>query len=213
MIKAVFFDFDGVIVESVDIKTAAFAKVFKGEGDEVVQKVIDYHVRNTGVSRYDKFKYIYKEILSRPLTDAKFGELCDNFAAIVLDEVIKAPYVKGALEFLKDSVKQYKYFIVSATPQDEIEGIVRARGISGFFEKAYGAPTKKADAVREALDSYKIKPREAAYIGDAMSDYAAAKENSVNFIARLSGGENVFEGISCIKIKDLSVLDGIVKGL
>lgn len=31
MIKVVFFDFDGVIVESVDIKTKAFAKLFEKE--------------------------------------------------------------------------------------------------------------------------------------------------------------------------------------
>ena len=58
-LKAIFFDFDGVLVESVDIKTRAFSKLFEREGEDVVKKVIDYHIDNGGVSRYEKFRYIY----------------------------------------------------------------------------------------------------------------------------------------------------------
>ncbi len=35
MIKAIIFDFDGVIVESVDIKTKAFARLFEHGGGMV----------------------------------------------------------------------------------------------------------------------------------------------------------------------------------
>jgi len=38
-IKTIFFDFDGVIADSVDIKTKAFAKLFKRYGDEIVKKL------------------------------------------------------------------------------------------------------------------------------------------------------------------------------
>jgi len=41
MIQAIGFDFDGVLVESVDIKTRAYAYLFEDEGPEVVQQVID----------------------------------------------------------------------------------------------------------------------------------------------------------------------------
>ena len=59
MLKAILFDFDGVLVESVDIKTKAFAKLFENEGPEIVNKVVEYHLANGGVSRFKKFDYIY----------------------------------------------------------------------------------------------------------------------------------------------------------
>ncbi len=40
-IKTVFFDFDGVLVDSVNIKTKAFAKLFDPYGQEIEAKVVD----------------------------------------------------------------------------------------------------------------------------------------------------------------------------
>ena len=115
MITAIFFDFDGVLVESVDIKTGAFAKLFEREGEDVVKKIIEYHLNNTGVSRYDKFKYIYKEILNRVLSDDEFKMLCNKFAVLVVNAVVGAPYVKGAKEFLENYASRYQCSIVTAT--------------------------------------------------------------------------------------------------
>jgi len=69
MIKAIIFDFDGVLVESVDIKTKAFAGLFEHEGDSIVRRVVAYHIKNAGVSRFEKFRHIYKEMLDRELTE------------------------------------------------------------------------------------------------------------------------------------------------
>ncbi len=44
MIRAIAFDFDGVLVESVDVKTRAYAYLFKEYGQDVVSKVVDYHM-------------------------------------------------------------------------------------------------------------------------------------------------------------------------
>jgi len=212
MIKAIIFDFDGVIVESVDIKTKAFAELFEQERSEVVKKVIDYHLNNTGVSRYDKFRYIYKEILKRPLRDEEFQILCDKFADLVVSRVIDAPYVKGAIEFLKDYVpKKYKCFLVSATPQKEIKEILQKRHIAHFFSVIYGASTKKSHAVREILNEENIMPIDTVYVGDAMSDYLAAKDNVVNFIARINNNESIFNDIDCIKVKDLQNLNMVIE--
>lgn len=213
MINTIFFDFDGVIVESVDIKTKAFVRLFERESEDVVKKVVEYHLTNTGVSRYEKFKYIYKEILNRALCDAEFQRLCDKFASLVLDAVVLAPYVKGAKEFLGNFVSKYRFFVVTATPQEEIEEIIRRRAINHFFKAVYGTPTKKSDAVREIMDRWSIKPDNALYIGDAMSDYIAARDNSIHFVARINNNRFLFKDIDCVKIRDLTELGSIVKKL
>ncbi len=211
MIKAIIFDFDGVIVESVDIKTTAFAKLFEREGGKVVKKVVEHHLANTGVSRYEKFKYIYKEILKRDLSEDEFEELCDRFASLVVASVVRAPYVKGAYPFLKKHAVKYKFFIISATPQREIEDIIRLRGMKKYFTAVYGSPRKKTDAVKEIINVYHLSPKELLYVGDALSDYEAATENRTRFIARINDNETIFSGIKCVKVRDLSTLKNEIK--
>lgn len=210
MIKAIFFDFDGVLVESVDIKTNAFADLFAHEGSRVVRKVVDYHMQNAGVPRYDKFRYIYREILKRPLDDRKFECLCSRFAECVIDNVVSAPYVKGALEFLEAYSSRYLCFVTSATPHVELEEIILRRGMARFFRALYGAPTNKTGAVKEVLQREEIHPSMAVYIGDALSDYKAAQDNGIAFIAKINGNEDIFDGIDCFRIRDLSTLSGTI---
>ena len=53
-IKAIIFDFDGVIVESINVKKEAFEKLYQKYGDEIVYKVIAHHMANGGMSRFEK---------------------------------------------------------------------------------------------------------------------------------------------------------------
>ena len=80
MIKAVIFDFDGVLAESLEIKTVAFGKLFEDKGEAVRDKVIKYHLDNSGVSRFEKIRYIYREILKEPLDKETFDLLCGRFS-------------------------------------------------------------------------------------------------------------------------------------
>ena len=58
MIKAIIFDFDGVLIESAAIKTEAFREVFSKWQDKV-DEIVTYHNKNMGISRFVKFKYFY----------------------------------------------------------------------------------------------------------------------------------------------------------
>ncbi len=210
MIKAIIFDFDGVIVESVDIKTKVFARLFEHEGGVVVEKVVDYHLKNGGVSRFDKFRYFFKEILRRHLSDQQFEELCSSFSELVMEEVVKAPYVKGSKEILDNYSRVCQCFVATGTPQEEIDEIIIQRGMVPYFKGVFGAPRNKNVIVREILDLYCLKPDDVIYVGDAMSDYQAASENSIRFIARIHNNESIFKGIECIKIMDLTDLGRII---
>lgn len=211
MIKSIVFDFDGVVVESVAIKTNAFAKLFNQEGEEVVRQVVDYHLRNTGVSRFDKFRYIYKEILNRKLTEDDFHNLCRRFSDLVVNEVVNAGYVEGAKEFLDRYSGIYKCFIASATPTDELVEIISRRKMSDYFKGIYGAPRKKNEILKEIMNKTGLLPDEIVFIGDAISDYMAAKDNNANFIARIGDHDEIFNEIHCVKVRDLTGLNSLIQ--
>ena len=70
MIRAIVFDFDGVLVDSVHIKTKAFEKLFKNEEEEKVQQFLAFHKKHGGVSREEKVRYFYSNILRRSLSES-----------------------------------------------------------------------------------------------------------------------------------------------
>ena len=106
-IRAIAFDFDGVLVESVDIKTGAYALLFKEEDDESVRQIVDFHLKKGGISRFEKIRKIYNDILHRPLSETHYRELCTQFSNLVVEEVVVAPWVNGAKEFLIQNEKRY----------------------------------------------------------------------------------------------------------
>lgn len=211
LIKVVIFDFDGVLVESLDIKTNAFARLFQEEGPEAVKIVVGYHLNNSGVSRFEKFKYIYKNILKRQLKEDIFKRLCREFSSLVKEEVINASFVPGAWEFLNKFSGQYNCYVISATPQKELEGIIAAKEMKHYFKAVFGAPDEKTEAAKRIITREKISSDEGVYIGDALSDYRAAKANGINFIARICGNEVLFAGLDCLRKPDLLGLEGDLK--
>ena len=54
-IQLIFWDFDGVIKDSVQVKISSFCKLFEHYGLEVVEKIRVHNERNGGMSRYMKF--------------------------------------------------------------------------------------------------------------------------------------------------------------
>ena len=87
----------------------------------------DSHLKNAGVSRFEKFKIIYRDILKKPLSDEKFNFLCGQFSLLVVEKVISSAWVEGACEFLQNNKEVYSFFVVSGTPEDELKEIIRRR--------------------------------------------------------------------------------------
>ena len=64
-VKGIIFDFDGVILNSVHVKTDAFAKMYEKYGETIVKRVLTHHLDNVGMSRYEKIKYYHENFLKK----------------------------------------------------------------------------------------------------------------------------------------------------
>ena len=213
-IQAIIFDFDSVIVESVDVKTWAFQELFKDE-PEHHEAIVAYHKANGGISRMVKIRHIYASILNRPLRDDVFNDLCLRYSRLVVEQVKACPYVTGALEFLKAHRDHYDFYVVSGTPQDEIKDIVTVRGLSLYFKGVHGSPKTKDAAVREILAERGITGKQAVIVGDALADFEAARANGAHFVARVAKGDrDIFNGKEVkFKLEDLKTLAVVIEGI
>ena len=95
-IKNIFFDFDGVIAESVSAKTEAFREMYLPYGIDIANQVVDYHIQFGGVSRFEKFKHWEKHFFNKTISEERVAELANQFSKLVIDKVINSEEVPGA---------------------------------------------------------------------------------------------------------------------
>ena len=88
-IKTIFWDFDGVILDSMKIKGDGFIELFKEYDEMYLNKLEQYHYDNGGVSRFEKIKYFFNEILQKDITEKEVIEFADKFAEIINKNLFK----------------------------------------------------------------------------------------------------------------------------
>jgi HAD superfamily hydrolase (TIGR01549 family) len=211
MIRNIIFDFDGVLAESVNVKTEAFRKLYAPFGDEIARKVVAWHEANGGLSRFEKIKTWHQMFLNVHLDEVEIKAFADRFSEFALKDVIEAPWVDGASEFLDNDSNPYRKWIISGTPDDEMKIIAAKRNIDKHFVGVHGSPRTKTEWTDIIISKYGINPSETVFIGDARSDFEAARNCDLHFILR-NTKENVelFPDFDGIRVNDLNNLKYIL---
>jgi phosphoglycolate phosphatase-like HAD superfamily hydrolase len=182
----VFWDFDGVIKDSVEVKSVGFERLFASYGAELAARVRRHHEAHGGVSRFEKIP-VYLGWVNEPVTPARIRDFSDRFSALVLQAVVDSPWVPGVREYLQAHHERQPFVLVTATPQDEIEQILKVLGIGAFFRAVHGAPLAKSAAIGAALERLRCPAARALMVGDAETDLKAAETNGVPFLLRRTG--------------------------
>jgi phosphoglycolate phosphatase-like HAD superfamily hydrolase len=183
MIKVLVLDFDGLLVESEEIKDTAFVEVFAAY-PEHRKAIRRYVVSNRRVGRYVKFRHIAETLLGLPYTEADAKRIAADFSAYTRSRIIACPYVRGAPEFLACFDGRLPMYLASATPHDELVPIVDARGLARYFKRLFGAPAKKADVLREVMRAEGAAAAETLLVGDSLADLESAREVGAAFVGR-----------------------------
>lgn len=206
-VKALLYDFDGVIKESTQIKTNAFYKMYLPFGQDTANKAKEHHLQNGGISRFEKFKLYHDVFLGIKLSEKEIQDLATEFSRIVLKDVIECDYVKGALQSISVLSKDYKQFIVTGTPQNEIEYIMNELNIAHLFHGIFGSPEHKINISSSILKKENFKAQEVVFIGDAWTDYDAASTLNLRFILREhEENADIFRDVNVLKIPNLKNL-------
>ncbi len=210
--EAIFLDFDGVILESLELKNEAMGRLF-ADRPEHLDAIVRYHLSNAGMSRYEKFRYYYRELFREPLSEERVAELDRGFNAIIWERLQKVPLVAGAREFLENWHGRIPLFVLSAAPEREILQIVGDRGIAQYFVEIHGSPTPKKEHLGRLLRERRLEPSRCLFVGDGSNDYEAARLHGVPFVQRLTpGSPEPFGPDVLAAIEDLRVLAALWEG-
>ncbi|MEP3226790.1 MAG: HAD hydrolase-like protein [Parasphingorhabdus sp.] len=189
----IFFDFDGVIVDSVDAKISAFGTLYDAFGPRVRQVVEDYQRKVPGETRYDKIPRFHRDLLGISLSQDEISDWCNKLSTIVLDQVVKSPLLPDVAQILALLLRQeIQAHIISGTPHDELQIIVERKGLNPFFKSARGAPEKKHNIARDIMTGYDLTPAQCLFVGDAMTDYDCANLCHIDFLDRAAEEMNPF---------------------
>ena len=210
-IKNIFFDFDGVIVESVSAKTDAFEEMYLPYGKDIASKVVDYHKLHGGVSRYEKFKYIHKEFLNEVINQDKVDELAIQFSNIVLAKVIDSDEVLGANYFIEKYYTKFQFWVITGTPTSEIELIAEKRKLKSFFIGLHGSPKNKRYWTEYVIQKHNLVRNEILFLGDAATDMDAAEYSQIHFALRENEDNvEIFKNFNGLRFKDFYQLEKLL---
>jgi len=185
-IKLIALDFDGTLVESNQIKDHAFDTIFN-DWPEHKEEMMHWHYSHNSIERKEKFKYFVENFLNVTERDNLIEQLSTKFEKLTRMAIIECAFVNGAEDFLKKIYGRFLVYLVSATPQLELELILKSKGLEVAFNKVYGAPINKKNILKKIIKEEKLLAHEIIYIGDSPEDQDCAKVLGINFIGRYSG--------------------------
>ena len=141
--QTVIFDCDGVILNSNNIKTQAFYDSALSYGHDKANDLVEYHIKNGGISRYHKWNYFLNSIVGCEVSKEKVDELLSHFSEKTKHELLKCEINEGIFQLREELSSDW--IVISGGNQDEINEVFSSRKIDSLFVDGciFGSPDPK----------------------------------------------------------------------
>ena len=180
--RNIFWDFDGVIMDSMPIRNRGFELALKEFPEKQVNLLMEFHLKNGGLSRYVKFRYFFEEIRGENITEEVIKQWAQKFSKIMRKELVQPVLlIEDSLDFIKENCKKFNMHIVSGSDGEELRYLCEKLEISQYFISIDGSPVPKKELVQRLLINHKYAREETILIGDSINDYDAAEVNDIDF--------------------------------
>lgn len=206
---AIFFDVDGVLIDSMGVKGEAFAAAFDDRAD-LHDEIIAFHHARGGVTRSQKIAGIFELAFGRAPTSQELDARVAAFSDAVLQQVIVAPEIPGATRAVRRWADRAPLHAVSATPAAELVHVFAERGMTPSFTSVTGWPPHKSEIVASIIAQHGYRPGHCVLIGDSREDLASARACGVHFV-QVSGSAASDLPESTVTVRDLTTLDDAVE--
>lgn len=167
--KLVIFDFDGVLVESLDLWFRVTQTVSPGLSKEEYAAMSHGNYIDALVTK--KFSY----------TDESLEEYKINLLDIAMPLPVR--------EFIKNHYDTYQFAIVSSGREMTIDAFLAKEGIGEYFSDILGYETHKNKTVKllDLIFKYGRDSKEAVFVTDTLGDIIEANEANIKSIGVLWG--------------------------
>lgn len=195
MIRAVLFDFNGVIVDDEPVHFELFQEVLKEDGVELARE--DYYSKYLGMDDHDCFAAALRDRGASAGED-RIADLIQRKAKKYQERMDQAPpFVPGALDFIRTLSQTHFLAIVSGALRSEIEMLLKKGGVKDCFnvlvaaedvERGKPDPEGYEKAFQElnrdfVASSEMLLPKECLVIEDSSWGIEAAKRAGMPCLA------------------------------
>jgi HAD superfamily hydrolase (TIGR01509 family) len=137
MLRAVIFDFNGIIVDDEPIHFELFQRVLGEEGIVLTEEA--YYARYLGFDDRGAFSFAYREY-QRPLNDAKLTELIERKAGYYREAILHHVAIFPGVKALAAELAQhFPLAVASGALRNEIEKILATAGLIDYFKAIVSA--------------------------------------------------------------------------
>ena len=180
--SVIFWDFDGVLINSNTVRDKGFMDVLAPFPKEQVDRLLEFHRANGGLSRYVKFRYFFEHIRGEDISEEEIQQWAEKFSVIMKKHLVNPSLlIKDSMDFVKRNYQQFAMHIVSGSDQEELCYLCQALSIAHYFKSIHGSPTPKTDLISQLISTQSYKAAECLLIGDSHNDYEAALDNNIAF--------------------------------
>jgi len=180
--KNILWDFDGVIIDSMEVRDLGFELIFKDFDKDKIDELIQFHRQNGGWSRYVKIRYFFEEILKTTCSESLVEEYAEKFSIVMREKLIKTDYlIEDSISFIKQNKLKFNFHIVSGSDDVELNFLCKSLKLDTYFHSIHGSPTPKSNLVKNLIDSCGYEASETCLIGDSINDFEAAQDNGISF--------------------------------
>lgn len=189
LLKWIFLDFDGVIMDSMTLKFEAYRLAFDEFGfdpDALHKQQLLY----AGLSRSRAVPLMYEALSGRAMPAEAQARVLRRFAEEDLRLRPQMRLLPGVKAFLQEAERRrVPLAVVTGTPQEVIDGTVDLFDLREFFREVHGYPPAKPEHLQGLLDRHGLRAEETIYVGDAVVDQKSAAAVGIPFVAVNTGDD------------------------
>lgn len=193
-IKALIFDWDGTIVDTLSIKMENAAAIFSDNFGTDGLSIAHSYKRYSGVSRKDLFNMIARDNMNRELHPLEFKRISAEFTSRNLvsarERRIFAEENRSLFNWCTES--GYGMFISSSADKNEIEELAELIDVKKYFREILGSAgefSKGKAHIRYIKEKYQYTTDQIMFVGDDKADMRLAGRLGVLCVGVLNGGQ------------------------
>jgi HAD superfamily hydrolase (TIGR01509 family) len=216
-IKALIFDFDGLILDTETTEFRVWQKIYREYGQEMLPETWGQVIGGYGISNFDGAVHL-AELVGDGL-DAR--ELHTRFRSESDALILQQPVLPGVVDYLDDARRLRLHLAVaSSSPHNWVDTHLARLGLAGRFDVTIcgddvppGRTKPHPDLFLEALNALGVKAGEAIALEDSPNGVKAARAagifvvsvpNPITALLKTDGANLTLESLEKMSLQELT---------